>query len=478
MSFSAFGTADNIPSSWPAGLKYNPQEAKYVFSISNAVEIAALEHVHVVDIDLPQVESIPNVMTLTLPIQANLPLGSRMYFFYVSRSTEGDQLQFIPVSGSGNTINGNAFGYTFTLTGVPELFICLGMNDNYIIHVFGQNNAVDDDEFPTEFYQLSPLADPLFGTSPSAPFPGAADIFPGNGASSAATTVITGMEGFLTPNTPVTAQPFDGYLCNVDGIYLINPTLNAHFDYTVGAAPGGTNLGPYLSNWLEFDGAGIIGSAPSTASFIPFTPQIAPIRENFAWVYNTSFFLPMLRGNTYLPSFSWDNSSAGTNGEALVSGTITFVYWAPLPPGPTLSIASLAGPASLVRAANTDPKVFAPISKPISGPVAASLQRTKQNTQALKSRARGTSLSAPSSSSSDSSASAPQFSLADMETMINRALDARDKQQPRVGQTSSASVSFSSSSSSGSSSSSAKTPEPKRRKLSSVSSSSSPSQKK
>jgi hypothetical protein len=633
MSFTAFGSSDNLPSSWPAGVRYDHNSSRYVYSVSNAYQIAALQHVHVVDIDVPQVLSVPNVMSLTLPVMKNLPLESRLYFFYVTQATKDDQLSFLPVSLSGNTINGNAVSYTFVLTGEQELFIAIGVNDNYIIHAFGKNNPSLDliNHLPTEYWEFHGEVAPIFGPSfeyqamPSA----SSDMYNGVAAPLGPTTVITGMEGFITADVPVPTQVFNGFLCNESGLYLVDPQLEARLGYT--AVDGvGTNLGPYYANFSEFNADGSFNKHATAPAFVPFESNIAPtppppssaslrgvnfetdadstalvalapfgsptgyllwptqpfypaptaIGDNsliasitpnklvggtyygfqcnvagfwsvnyhsmFAstwadgkleastlmvldstastvkfifrcgvsqagakvpdipgpigdtvmlpldagdiimlagefqagggyafvsgsyldanvtflrigdypiappaplaplapaestidWRYNTSFLFALEAGKYYVPSFSWDDSSGGTKGEAVIIGGIAFVYWAPfeLPPappgpfGPFSALRSAPEPLaksliSSVNAANKNPDIFSSLSKSLAGSNAIAIQRSRSQAKPVGSR-RGD-LPSPSTTQ-------PMFTLNDMERMINQALDSRDSRASAV----------------------------------------------
>lgn len=279
-SLTAFGSADQLGSQWPAGLQYNPRESKYVYSVSNAFQISALAHVHVIDIDVPQVGSVPNVMSLTLPVMRNLPLESRIYFFYVTNSTAGDQLTFIPVALSGNTVNGNAVSFTFVLSGSPELYIALGVQDNYIIHAFGRNNPGPTNlGLPTEYYDYNEEIFPIVGPTYSDLLFTAAtkDLYAGNGSVAASVTVVTGMEGFLSREIPVPTQLFRGYRCNTTGMYLVNPQFEARLYYTAGA--DASNLGALQANFLEFNADGSYSKASTAPAFVPFrsVPDPSPV---------------------------------------------------------------------------------------------------------------------------------------------------------------------------------------------------------
>ena len=271
MSFTAFGTSDNLPSSWPAGVKYDPNSSRYVYSVSNAFQISALQHVHVIDIDVVPTPPATNTMSLTLPIMKNLPLESRLYFFYVTNSSAGDQLTFLPVSLSGNTVNGNALGYSFILSGSPELYIAIGIADNYIIHAFGKNNPGPTNiGLPTEYYDYNEEIPPIVGPTFSDFLftPATKDLYAGNASVSAPVTVVTGMEGFLTREVPVPTQTFHGYRCNTTGMYLVNPQIEGRLYYAANA--GDTNLGGLQANFLEFNADGSYSKASTAPSFVPF----------------------------------------------------------------------------------------------------------------------------------------------------------------------------------------------------------------
>jgi hypothetical protein len=620
---TAYGNSSNILSQWPAGVKYNPSTSRYLYSTNSTWNISALDHIHVVAIDTPQVGNVPKVMTLTLPILQNLPLGSRIYFFYVSQATANDQLVFVPVTGSGDTMNGNALGFTFVLSGEPELIIALGVNQNYILQAFGKNNNHGNSGIPTVKYAYDGSILPIvLASSPSGEFASSSDLIAGNASTGTEIEVIDGMAGYITPEVAVPTRSFQGYLCNKSGIYLVQPSLYASCNYLQGVAANSTNAGSLQSNWLEFDAAGAYvysldstasvrqsdimkGNAINTYSFqnplVKFTipantgtivsggftsgyagvvehsiilpaaavsaasviypgmtgyivpNQLIPVvtqygyqctvsglyklsnRQRFTctftiagttngfvgclfqhftsagsvvaadnilfpvrggsdngnvspylwqcfatgdtyvnlvagdyyifsmvydwtgtpavsnpswdgvvyfeymkpstqlstpiyWKYTDAFFYPMTAGHYYAPSFTYDNSSAGTTTVPFLDGELSFCYWAPLPgPGVSslMSIDSSGTPApgpsllTAVRAQNTNSELFAPVSQPLSGNKAKQIQMAANDTAKLR--------SASYSASSSSSSSTPQFSLMDMERMINQAIEARER---------------------------------------------------
>ena len=444
-SATAFGTGMNILSNWPAGIQYSPEADKYLYSVQHSWNISALDHLHVVAIDEPQIGSVPNVLTLTLPVSYNLPLQSRFYFFYVSEANSNDQLVFSPVFGSGDTINGNAVNYTFVLSGNPQLYIAICVNHNYIIHAFGQNHF--SAALPTEVFFFDQSVGPLFGPSPSSPFPGSSDMFLGNGASSAPLDIVSGMEGFLTPNSAIPTQAFQGFLCNQSGLYMINPQMHGSLQYAAGLR--GTNLGALQCNLLEFDPTGGYHETTSGSSFVPWSPASNPLLEDMYWNWNTSFFYPLVAGRYYVLSATWDNSSSGTIGLGpnVWSGIAAFVYWAPdipIGPGPSLfSPTSVPSPspalmtASRALSANVAPESFTPVHKPFPG--AAKLQKDLKDASTSRSNPQGSYIQQAGGQPS----LAPSISLADIERIVGQAVAAERARS----QSSSSSISSSSSSS-------------------------------
>lgn len=258
MAGTAYGDGRNLPSNWPAGIRYSPDHDKYIYSVSHTWQISALDHLHVVVFDVPPAPPAGNTMTLTLPVMANLPLQSRIYFFYVSQANPEDILKFVPVTGSGDTINGNAVSYSFLLNGEPQLYIALAVKGNYVVHAFGRN-SITTGSIPTEFYEYDSLVAPTANvvTPYSTSNPGSYEMVAGNGASSAAVVIVDGMQGYITPNSLVPAGSFQGFLCNQSGTYLINPDIDATLIYTPAFfTAAGSNLGPYQANLLEYNADG------------------------------------------------------------------------------------------------------------------------------------------------------------------------------------------------------------------------------
>jgi len=391
-------------------------------------------------------------MTLQLPRMSSLPNEGRMYFFYVSHCHLNDTLGFTPLPATGDTVNGNLGTFNFTLSGLKQLYVCIGVNGNWIIHPFV--SGPDNDQLPTEAFSYNIEQPGIFGPAISSPYPGAGDIFAGAGAVGPGEAIVPGMETFLTPDTPVPTQAFNGFLCNQSGIYLINPDLQCDFTYTA-AALTGSNLGPLHANWLSFNSDGTFNEDVRTSAYAPFVPEVNPTSETLHWFHNTSFFAPMTQGKYYLPSFSWDNSSIGTNGTAHINGTAVFVYWAPNPPGPgpmDLSIPSPSPSSSSLMSRSSDlaggyvamgSKQDIPRAR-----LAASQSLAVRASSAIRERERQV---LGAAGVSGGGGGGPSLSLADVESIVRGVL--RAQQQASVSITPPAPVVLSSSSSSSSSSS-------------------------
>jgi hypothetical protein len=449
---TAYGTIDNIVSAWPAGIKYSPSSSKYVYSVTNTYQISALSHLHVVDFDLPSVID-PNVMYLTLPVMANLPLESRIYFFYVTHAEPGDMLTFVPVSGSGNTVNGNALYYTFALTGNPELLICLGVNDNYIIQSFGLNNSTQK-AFPTELWEIDVQHAPAT-TNPS--FFTDGQTF-GVGPQDACCTlvldppieIVPGMENYLIPNQVVTGTEgsYAGFLCNQSGWY--NISCQAKLQYSGNPVWDSLNC-PFIG---EFDGT--TGAALNYYPLAQSSFKSIVGESNVAILMSEgSIYVPLTSGYIYCFGFTYQDVGLGLYAFTWRgSNRIIFQYIAPISPGNFTT-------QSNRLASNTDSAIFSKISNPISGSKAAQIQKSQRHNPIHESDHL-----LSSSSSSSSSLVQPSFSLQDMERMINRAIDARSTFTPSSGvvNTSSSSSTISSSSTSPSSSSSSSSIQLNKRK--------------
>ena len=436
MSFTSYGTCDNIVSNWPAGISL-PNSAKYIQSVSNAYQIDALSHVHVIDIDISPG---PNTMTLTLPIQKNLPLGSRIYFFYVSQSNANDIATFIPLAGSGNTVNGNALGFSFVLSGYPELIVCLGVNDNYIMQAIGKNNPARQPSYRSglqskmlHFVSPTPgagLMTNFYGTST-----GLKSMFYPN--SNAMDVLVPfgdqNISNFITRNVAVPTKSVYGFQVNVPGWYHVQLSIEAgiQWDSTAGQ-----------NTWADLavcDSTGALTqhwrSADNCQSYYIGSTNYPVIMTNQYINFNAGDFL----------IFSYSGIGASIVSTIYTSASVTFVYYGPTNTSDPIPIPTTFDAFSMIESvisSNTNPEVFAPISKSIAGKKAASLQKTLQPPTLL------------SLSKKAEEPQQPKFSLSDMERMINQALDARasslqlQKSVPSIGEVEPSESSSSSSSSS------------------------------
>lgn len=438
MSFTAYGNADNIPSHWPAGLKYDSQSARYLFSVSNAFQIAALEHLHVVAIDVVPTPPAVNVMTLTLPIQKNLPLESRIYFFYVSEATENDQLVFIPVSGSGDTVNGSPFSHTETLTGLKQLFIVLGTNGNYIIQSFSAP-APPAPPFPppttnpTNMYRAL-TAPANFTVAPSFQFPN-----PISSDSSGTDTghftsyqyvpvvdpnvYVTGMDGYITAVNTVPINGLAGFIVNHAGLYRV--TYNVSFsvqsggmanpaqqnDVVVNVSSTGTviDYAPY--------GVGHRFKSPTNLGSYGCCSHIFDLDAGTYIVGTVGINQSYCAGLTYLV-----NSPPGVQHYTDLS-TMTFELLEDREPPPAPLLLEELSPSA--RAASLVSPMHAPIPS-------SQIVKAQRDAKSLFTRSNQRAAYNSSGGSSESSGQ-PTFTLSDMERMISQAIDSRDRQNAAAG---------------------------------------------
>lgn len=434
-NFTAYGTGDNLGGSWPAGLRRNNSESTYKTSQGNTYQIAALDHIHVVQFD----DGITTAMTLTLPVIANLPLASRIYFFYVSQSTSGYTLQFVPVTGSGNTVNGNALGVTLTLSGSPQLFIVLAFEQNYLVQPFslhaGNAAAYPSGVQSEMLYFVSPSPKTTF--YPDAPTGILSFFYPNaNAMTDLSPFGSTDISTYLTPNValPLATNVY-GFQVNVAGWYHINCQFGAAIQWD--SASG-------QSVWGDigiFDSTGTMvkhfRSADCPQSYYISTTQYPNMMASQFWNLDV--------GDIVVFSFSGIGATPVTS--TYTSASMTFVYYGPDPsaPPPVLfsALSSARSSSSSSSLAIPIPETLGPVEIPVGTPhpKAALIQQHVASSTASRAASAAASQAA-------SSYSVPQFSLSDMEKLISQALDAR----------------ASSSSSSSSSSPSGKEPVSKKRK--------------
>ena len=269
--FGYFGDGDQIASQWPAGIDYSGNQSKYVYSVSPDWQISPLDHFHIIDIDVPQVGITPNEMVFTVPRIASLPMESRIYFFYVSQANSGDIFTFEPVVGSGDTINGNALGFSLVATGKKELIIAIAVNQNYVIHSFGRNNDHAEGLIPTVSFDYDSGVTPIDAVSYGNQFfTGISALYPGLDATAPELVVVPGMEGYITPNVTIPGKTFQGFRCNKTGYYLVDTVCNVSGIYTHGALLSTvTNRGAYATNFAHFDDLGAYVNGREAPCYVP-----------------------------------------------------------------------------------------------------------------------------------------------------------------------------------------------------------------
>jgi len=457
--FTAFGSSDNIPSNWPAGLAYNSNEARYLMSVSNAFQIAALDHLHIVAIDVPPLPPPAfNTMTLTLPIQKNLPLGSRMYFFYVSEANEGDALQFIPVTGSGDTVNGDPFSTQFTLSGNKQLFIALGVNGNYIIHEFGADIPDPFVSVPMNSFLGVPNIGPLTYVPKEITFviQSIGGVWWGYSSNTYdpvvdPKTYYPGMDGYIVPQDAMGVAGFDtpGFLVTQTGRYRITANVGPlYYQLSAPDVHSDKSSRVIIAN---------LSAAAATLDIAYGSAYLTQGGSTSAVYYEGSVSTVMeLEAGTYVAVWTAVRNGIHTlitNQSFTDTTKITFEYLPPAP-APVLfsSLRSLAAPEG-----SSSSSLKSPMHKPVSVDVIKKAQiAAKASLLSAESRKRQN--GADHQSSSSSSAQQPSFSLSDMEKMISQALDARDRRQAAISVASNSSGGASSSSSASSFSSSAPPP--------------------
>ena len=221
-------------------------------------------------------------------------------------------------------------------------------------------------------------------------------------------------------------------------------------------------MGPYLSNWNEYSAAGAYVGTTVSPAFVPFTPEANPTPSDLTWIYNTANFIPMTAGHIYFPSFTWDDSSAGSNGVASIQGNVAMCYWAPLPvpgpgPGPMMFSAMAMAPPAPAPAPVVGLNEIVMGSK--SDNTTSRLALHKKQVQGAKDlAARQASASSYPAGLTLNSAGGAQIGLNDLETIVRQIMRVQASQQPVQQQPSAPAspviISSSSSASSSSSSSS------------------------
>ena len=503
-AFTGFFNASQIGSSWPAGIEHNPVESTFLYSVSNTWFINPLDHFQIVSIDEAQVPpGNPNTMSLTMPIVDSLPMGSRIFFFYVSQANAGDLLTFQPVFGSGNTVNGNALGFTFTLTGSRQLLFAFALNNNYIIHNAGLNTPAPDPPFvpPCQIMRMTIEQQAFLSTSYliSLQCPGYRHAFPSQSDNWVVENVISGMEGYILPDEAVPGLGAGAYAfrCTEPGYYEFHVVWNGDVTYPFQASALGVRylgVGIADSTGAQY-GVGYTNPMRIASSYggtsnggdndlIQFTgTHTTKLLENDY----INFFVGVPRDSENedaIPTVNW-------NMYVLVR------YLGPgVEPGPTSMFSLRAAPAAGAGAVlETDgiiqesqsaplavpiesltPEEIAALSNPIDKPASVShvisLQKKQKEGVATGGGGGASSFSSSSSSSlyPPPSSSAPSFTLQDIEQIVGKALKSQSdalkqqQQQQQPQRTAAATAAEVVVSSSSSSSSSSKAPASKKRK--------------
>lgn len=417
--------AGNDPSSviWNANFPHSiGHTPKAVYRWTDGVDfnIAPLDLGHVVRFDVPLGGPPSPSITLTLPIMSALPKQSRGYFFYVEDIKTDSTLTFVPVLGSGDTINNDPFSAVFNWPVSPNasnsaLLLCVGFKGNYIIReFFGRTSG----EIPTEIYGVEAALTAL----PQADAPtGSIDVYP---------TFIDppySVVPDITPNFSYTpAMPgngLPGFLCNVSGFYSFTTNIVCFIKQVAIAREP---YGAYFGNILEFDPLGtfLLTQDRVSPSAGGVRPQPLPPNYDYHALHSSQSFVPCVAGNYYAFSITLDNpdgTPASVTATLFTSNQnkVTIQYWGPLlTPRPLARSISAGISAFYETAAGSEvpPPPKAPLFY-MSDKDAASQVRALQSGQ-LEQRRMESKIKKTSASSS--SASSNNVSLGDLESIVRR----------------------------------------------------------
>lgn len=434
---TAFGDDTQLYSTWPAGIVYNPNEDKYTYSVKSTWLVQPLDHFHVVDIDLTA--SPPYTMTLQLPIMNTIPFNSRIYFFYVSRSNNTDVLTFIPTSGSGNTVNGNAVSFSFTMTGAKKLFLCIGTASNYVIHEVGgagagpsaaarpllMFRALQNPGGSTSGFTLpSPYSGGLSSTGASN-----STCFTSSGYSSTPDPLvyIPGMDGYVTYSAAIPNISKPGFRVNNSGVYRV--TYSCGGLYLVNGQVGqNVNVGATVMQ-LNATGTTSVDTFTFAGTCNLGSPNTGP---SCCWNATGSRIFHFVGGNYVIGGVQVINSSAlpTAQGTQVDFSTWTFELLQLDPTGlDAPSFFSVDGSIAPIPSDSLDSAASAMEISPMHAPAPTSEIQLAQRKFAAAASA-GASISSASSSQqaggfSSSQSSAPSFSLSDVERIINQAISAK-----------------------------------------------------
>lgn len=414
---------------WPDQITFNKALSTFLYSVNSSPYIQALDHIHVINYDLDGAD--PYTMTINLPIMENLPLGARIYFFYVSRCHDGDQLTFHAVPLSGNSINGILGDYTFTLSGVKTLYMCVGINGNYIIHPFGGIGAPPPPVSSRSgiqssmLYFVSPTPQVSFWTDSPAglrsmfyPNSNAMDVFQPFGD--------VDISSYFNRNVAVPTKSIYGFQAVQEGWYNINLSFGAAitFDSTAGNNTWGdlgvfTSAGVQKSHWRSADTCANYYNSATTY------PNIM-----------CSQYTHLDAGDIVVWSFTIQGASIVTS--VYTSAVVTFVYYGPTitaAPAP-LAFSARAGvstlsstqPSEIVMGSAQDtPAKRKEVHKSM---VEASKAQTLRNQ-----RAQAMTLAAAGGSASSAmDISSQALTLADVESIVRQVMRASAVAQEQVQQ--------------------------------------------
>jgi len=432
---------------WPDQIAYSRQLDTYIWSLGAVKQIQALDHIHVVNYD--QDGAPPYTMELIMPVMENLPAGSRMYFFYVSRCHDGDQLKFSPVALSGNTVNGVLGTYTFTLDGSKQLFVCIGVNGNYIIHpinlaispvIPSSDIYLRGVNFTTALTTDSNIATQPYATSDLFMWPTTA-YYP-------APTAIgdNSLIAAFTPNVSIFSNVYFGFQCTVAGYWSVNYHMN------------------FTSTWATSSGS-LIGSnlmvVNSTGVTLKYNiyggqSQLGAASGTVAGHLGDEVKIPLAVGDIVMLGAAFDFAGDYTD-SSITGANVTFIYLGPypvLPPaGPSLmalrsasssssSSSDVASNEIVMGSENDTPKKRKELHKKLIDEQQQSDQKRKQ--QQLEFASSFSSNPPPPSPSSQQ----PSFTLADVENIVRKVMSSQQQAaQQSVPQAEVLSVSSSSSSS-------------------------------
>lgn len=434
---TVFGSDAQVLSTWPAGIRYNPNEDKYTFSVANNWKISPQDHLHVVDIDGPLGLG-PYELTLQLPILNQLPFSSRMYFFYVSNSQDLDLLTFIPTPLSGDTVNGSPFFHSFTMSGNTKLLIALAVNGNYIIHEFGYTPPVP---IPPTPYSTPLVCHRAVLPTPSGAitytkgtFPSPADAWPASGFTSFYWTsdawnpvpdpliYNTGMDGYITYAKPVPGQTLPGFVVQKTGLYRVTYEIS-HLTFQTGIVniQGNTAMGACVIN---------VTAAGAYVDHFFFATNMAQgvLNTQAILTGNGSKIMHLVAGTSVcggvnIPS-TWTGSPTNVSAPSDYSSYIFELIRDDSAPAPLMALRSLDSAAS---SSSSSVVVESPMHSQL--PSSKVVQLQKQNiadkasaASSLASKQARQLQNSALNLASDIPPSTPSFTLADIEKIVGQAL--------------------------------------------------------